>query len=245
MKWIVKLITIVVLCFSLFAPYSFAQSPDLQKQIDELKTRIASKVAELNLVEKRALLGVVTDASDTQITIKTISGETRFIDVDELTKFSSSDSSSFGISDIKTSMQIGVIGLYNKESKRTQARLIYQESTLPNFIYGAVYSIDKVSFSVIVAKENGAKNIVDIDTITKTYSYSDSGLQKSGFSKIKEGETVIIVGFFDKLNKNKILALRVLLFPGISASAKINLDKTIPTVPPSTGSGVKLQPITK
>lgn len=245
MKKFLKILFTLSILFVFFSQSIYAQSPDLQKQVDELKTRIASKVAELNLVEKKAILGLVTEISDTQITLQTINNDTRFADVDELTKFSSSSTGSFGISDIKKGMSLGVIGLFNKDSRRTQARLIYEEQKPPVVIYGAVYSIDAKSFNIVVAKENGAKNIVEIETVTKTYTYSDGDLIKAGFTKIKEGETVVAIGVLDIANKNKLVASRVLLFPEIAASSKINLDKNIPTIPASTGSGVKLQPIVK
>jgi hypothetical protein len=235
------ILSIILLLFS--TSFSFAQSPELQDQVNELKERIASKVAELNLVEKRAILGTVTDSSGTQVTLRTISGETRFIDVDELTKFSSSSSDSFGISDIEENMTIGVIGLFNKESRRTQARLIYEEQKPPTIIFGAVYSVDDKEFTVTVAKENGAKNIVEVETVTKTSLFEDGELVKSGFSKISEGQTIIVTGVIDVSDKNKIVASRVFLFPEINVNSKINLDKNIPTIPASTGSGVKLQPI--
>src|SRR3989344_3522321 len=97
----------VFLLFQIFINVSLAQiatktpTPtliDLSDQIDDLKSKIASKVAQLNLVEKRGIYGIVADASDTQITLKTVNGNTRFIDVDELTKFSSDSNDSFGIS---------------------------------------------------------------------------------------------------------------------------------------------------
>ena len=217
----------------------------LQQQVDLLKSKIASKVAELNLVEKRGIYGIVEDATDTQIMLKDVDGNNKFADVDELTKFSSSTNNSFGISDVKKGMTLGILGLYNKESQRTQAREVNEEDLLPNFIYGAVYSIDSTNFTITVAKENGAKNIIDVENITKTYAYASKTLVKSGFSKIKLGETVIVVGFFDKQNKNEIIAGRLLLFPEISASSKIDLNLNEPTIIPSTGSGKKLTPIIK
>ena len=87
----------------------------LQQQVNELKSKIASKVAELNLVEKKGIYGIVTDTSDTQITLKDLNGKTKFADVDELTKFSSSNNDSFGISDVKKGMTLGILGLYNKK----------------------------------------------------------------------------------------------------------------------------------
>lgn len=242
-----KLIFLLLFLLAIiYSPSALAvDEGSLQKQVDILKSKIASKVAELNLVEKRGIYGVVTDTTDTQITLKGLNGKIKFADVDELTKFSSSNNSSFGISDVKKDMWLGILGLYNKESQRTQAREILEQDLLPNFIYGAVYAIDSTNFNITVAKENGAKNIVNIESVTKTYSYANKTLVKSGFSKITKGETVIVIGFFDKQNKNEIIAGRLLLFPEISASSKINLNLNEPTIIPSTGSGKKLTPIVK
>ena len=215
----------------------------LQQQVDDLKDKIASKVAELNLVEKRSFYGIVIDVSDTQVTLKDLEGNTKFVDVDELTKFSSSNSKSFGISDIENDMWLGVMGLYNKQSRRLLARVISEESVLPNFIYGAVYSIDAEEFAITVAKENGARNVVDIESITKTFSFEDGKLVKSGFSKIKETQTLIVIGFSERADKNKIIAARIIIFPQISVSPKIDLGPQDTEIVPSTGSGKKLTPI--
>jgi hypothetical protein len=222
-------------------------SKQLQAQVDQLKNKIASKVASLKLVEKRGIYGMVSDASDTQITLVNINNDNRFVDVDELTKFSSSSSKSFGISDIKKGMYLSVLGLYNKDTQRLQARVIYEDTKLPNVINGAIYSLDDDNFTLEVAKENGAKNLIDVESITKTYSFSGSSekLTKSGFSKMTLGETIIVVGYPNKTDKNKTLASRIYIFPEISASAKINLNPNQPTVVPSTGSGKKLTPIVR
>ncbi len=250
-----KIIIFTIAFFLLFqTSNSFAQKTtktstptpiDLSDQIDDLKNKIASKVAQLNLVEKRGLYGAVTDASDTQITLKTVTGATRFVDVDELTKFSSDSNDSFGISDVEKGMSLGVIGLYNKQSQRLQARIVEEEDQLPNFFYGAVYSVDSENFTLTIAKENGARNVIDVESISKTNSFVDGELVKSGFSKIKETTPIIVIGFPQKENKNVTLASRIFLFPEISPSGKINLNPSQEDVTPSTGSGKKLVPIIK
>ena len=58
------------------------------QQINDLKDRIASRVAQLKLVERRGVIGTVTAVSDTQLTLVDTNDNNRFIDVDELTKFS-------------------------------------------------------------------------------------------------------------------------------------------------------------
>lgn len=224
-------------------PYPTASG--LQQQVNELQTSIASKVAELNLVEKRGILGTVIDSSDTQITLEDINGKTRFVDVDELTKFSSPTSNSAGISDIKKGMYIGVLGLYNKQSQRILARDISIMNAFPEVIYGEIENVDRKNFELTVIKPNNQKTVIEVQDITRTYSYSGQTLLSSGFSKTGETQTVVAIGFPDKQDPAKILATRVIIFPDIQI-ASINLYlQTNPTIPPSTGSGRKLYPITK
>src|SRR5438874_1521245 len=97
----------------------------LDEKINELKTKIASTVASLNLVEKRCIIGVVSETTTSQITITDIEGNTRFADVDEITKFSSSSAKGpFGLTDLTKGTRVRVLGTYNKDTKRILARFI-------------------------------------------------------------------------------------------------------------------------
>lgn len=231
---------------SVFAATPTTTNQSLQQQVDDLKNKIASKVAELKLVEKRGIIGTVTDSSDTQITVTDVAGNIRFIDVDELTKFYSSESKSFGISDVKNGMTIGVLGLYNKQSRRILAREVNETDSPTKIIFGGIGSIDEDNFELTIVKENGQKEVLEIETLTKTYSYTSNTLNKSGFSKLEETQTIIAVGIVDKQDPNKILTARLIVLPEIDIASRINFGEAInPTIPPSTGSGNKLFPIKK
>ena len=101
--------------------------------------------------------------------------------------------------------------------------------------------MDKVNYTLTVKDENNKNTNVDIQDITKTYSFSSGTLTKSGFSKLTTGLNVIVAGFLEKDNKT-ISAGRVIVFPDISLNPKINIEAP---VVPSTGSGKKLTPIVK
>lgn len=229
-------------------PTSISEKDSESVQLDSLKSKIASRVAELNLVEKRGIAGTVEEASGTQITLIDIKGDKRYIDVDELTKFYSPDSNSFGISDITKGTTIGIIGLYNKQSKRIMAREI-DVITLPKTIQGVVLSTDnkKHTFELLGEKE---RLTIDVATITKTFEYTiKEDLTSSGFSKLSENQNVVAFGYLDTDNKKLLLASRIIIFTEIPKNPKINItqDALVPeaTVIPSTGSGKKLTPITK
>lgn len=238
------------LTFAAASPTPSPSDQAIQQQLDLLKSRIASRVAELKLVEKRGIIGKVTSSNDTQITLTDIYGNTRFVDVDELTKFSNPDvkgNASFGISDITNGMQLGVLGLFNKQSRRILARDV-EVITLPKTFTGAIAGIDKKNFNFYLASEDGKQTFMDIETVTKTYSYTGGTLGTSGFSKITEGEMAIIQGFPDKQNPSHIIPSIIILLPDIARSPKINYVPALnpqASAIPSTGSGVRLTPITK
>jgi hypothetical protein len=243
----IALFFVLTLTFLVLHSVSLAASPATptvnQTLLEKLGNEIASKTAQLNLVEKRGIIGVVADSSSAQITLTDVSGNTRFVDVDELTKFSSDTNSSFGISDVKKGMTLGVLGLYNKQSRRILARNIDVESAFPTIVFGEVSTVDKVNFEITVVKENGGKTVVEIEDITKIYSFLGETLTKSGFSKTQAAQTVSVTGFPDKQDSNKLMASQVIVLPNVQLDYNLNLAN--PTITPSTGSGIKLYPIKK
>lgn len=219
--------------YLLFVNGASAQTVDVEEQINELKDRIASRVAELKLVEKRGIMGIVTDSSQTQITLSDIKDETRFVDVDELTKFDG-EASDFGISDIEEGQTLGILGLYNKQSRRLLARVI-TELTIPRFITGVVENKDEENFTVTVVEEEDKVYIVDYERSTRTFSYSkEDGLVRSGFSEIEAGQNVIVSGFSVDEKETRIEGDRILIFPEIPQNPAISIE-----VPPiSTDSAI-------
>ena len=247
MKKYIIIILAALLTTTIFTKTIAADTPTPTNPslLEQVANEIASKTAALNLVEKKGIIGIVTDSSGTQITLSDLNGNVRFIDVDELTKFSSPSSDSYGISDITKGTMLGVLGLYNKQSQRILARDVNVQSPFPNVIYGAITNIDKTNYEV-TTKQNGQKVVIEFQDITKTSSFSAGSLSKSGFSKTQLGETILTIGFPDKQDKNKILATRIILLSDVQTSFALNLEPSAnPTIPPSTGSGVKLYPIGK
>lgn len=257
MKKLFVLLT-AALILSLPSGYAFAkaaptptnaQTPtqsitQIDQQINNLKDKIASKVAQLKLVEKRGIIGTVTDASDTQITIKDMDGNQHFIDVDELTKFDSSGQKNFGISDVTKNMKLGILGLYNKESRRILARFVTVQ-VLPTYIHGAIADMDKKNYTVTVAQDDGIQATIEIEDITKTTSYDSTGAPtKSGFSKLQVGERIYVAGYPDKQDAKQLIASRILVFPSLAinpaiGSLQITPEDTLTPTPSLTPAPTK------
>lgn len=208
---------------------------NLGEKINDLKERIASRVAQLKLVERRGIVGKVTDVANTQITILDVSNNIRFIDVDEITKFASpSAKGTFGISDIPKGITIGVLGLYNKESRRTLARFVNTLS-LPIMLHGAVASVNSEDFSFVVTTPDKFDYIVDIEKTTRTLIYTkEAGTVKAGFAKIKEGKRVSIVGYAADKNPSRISALKVIVFQDVPRNPAIIFSVSPTSSPTAT-----------
>jgi hypothetical protein len=228
-------------------PTSEAVTEKLSNQINTLKEKIASRVAQLKLVEKKGMVGTVKEVDSMQLQLTDLEGNTRGVDVDEITKFSSpSANGTFGISDIKPGMKLSVIGLYNKDSQRILARYI-SVTTFPIQISGTIIAVDKDNYTVTVATEDGTPQTVDIDSVTKTSTYDGDTLTRSGFSKIETNTRAVVVGFPDIKEKNRMVATRILLFPTLPKDPKVVVPQsaidTSKDITPSSGSGKKLTPV--
>ncbi|MBF8249404.1 MAG: hypothetical protein HW400_5 [Candidatus Levybacteria bacterium] len=223
----ILLVLLIVNCYLLIVNVAHAATPtpedSKQARTDQIITKIASLTAQLKLVEKRGIIGTVTAVTNTQITITDTQNNTRFIDVDELTKFiSPAAKGSFGISDITKDTTVGILGLYNKESRRILARFV-NVITIPVIIHGGVSAIDSENFTINIATEDGKQMTVNVENLTRTYSYTQGDdYVRSGFSKIKENFNIIAIGVLDIKNENKLTATRIIFFPEIPSNPKVN-----------------------
>jgi hypothetical protein len=261
MKKIFLIILSVVSCQLLVVSLVFAQSPTAtgnttptpkatatpasttpkDTQVEKIKDLVASRVAELKLVDKKGLVGYVKSTTNTQIVITDSHGKEIKIDIDELTKFTSpTDKETFGISDVKKGDLLSLIGLFNKQTERLLARFVEVASNIPQNIDGVVVAIDDDNFTIDVADAAGKVRKVNIETSTKTFVFEEGDTVKSGFSKIETGERIIVVGFDDKNEKDQINASRITRLADIELSPELKKaaagsvkETTTPTVEPT------------
>lgn len=249
-KLFILIILFFIFYFSVLGSTAYAATPTTtpettntqkeEEQINKLKDRIASRVAELKLVERRGIIGTVASVSNIQLSLIDSQNNTRFVDVDELTKFASpSAKEAFGISDITKGDTVGILGLYNKQTRRLLARFI-DILILPKIIHGAVSAIDEENFTIGVNNANKETFLVDIQTTTKISTYTKTGdVVKSGFSKIKTGQRIMVVGFPDLKDKTKIIPNRIIFFPNLPKNPKIVLAPIQTPQTPATSSAKK------
>ncbi len=191
------------------------------EKVQKIKDIVASKVAELNLVEKRGIVATITEVSGMKITVKDIKENIRQVDVDELTKFDISDDDA-GISDLKKGSTYSFVGIFNKETQRLLARSVNTINTIPFYFEGAIQSVDEDEFQIVIVNAKGEKKTVDIQSSTKTsLADIDGNLVKSGFSKLEENARVLAIGFLGKTDKNMLSAIRIIHFEDVPPSKEM------------------------
>lgn len=211
------------------------QSITETQQIQDLKSKVASRVAQLNLVQKKGIIGTISDTGSNQITIIDIQGKTRFVDVDAITKFSSQGSKTFGLSDLTKNTQITVLGIYNKDSQRILARFISSYS-IPQFITGAINTIDKTNYYLTVISEDQKQTKLNIDTNTQLSVYtSDQGITRYGFSKIALGDRIFALTYQDKKDLTLFNASRLIDLINLPKNPKIMISVSS-TLSPTTSA---------
>lgn len=225
---------IFISTFLIIPGLSFAQTPsvsdedeasatdEIESKVDLIKDKVASRVAELKLVERRGVVGVVESVNNDEIWIRDLNDKTRIIEVDELTKFSSSEGS-FDLSDISKGTKISAIGLYNKDSGKLLARFI-NETSIPLFLNGVITDKDDEEFTLDLSTEGEKKYTVDVEKVTKSFSFSDGELETVGFSKIETLKNALVIGYVDPKDSNRITASRIIIFPDVPKNPRIEVD---------------------
>lgn len=207
---------------------------EAQNAIEKIKDAVASKVAELNLVEKKGIFGNVVEVGTSEITIEDAQGNQRIIEIDELTRFEGEkQSDDFGISDIEEGSKLSAVGLYNKETEKLLARFITQKVNIPTSISGAISAINEDEYTITVVSKSGDEYTVDIERSTDSMIYEDGELSDSGFSKFAVGERTIVTGLPSKEEDNRISAERVLHFKSLPPAEDVKKHVSQPPTTPS------------
>lgn len=187
------------------------------KQIEILKEKIATKVAEIRQKERGAILGTVKSLDTSTIAI-TGKGEPQSISFSEdtifytLTPTGRTDST---VTKLKAGDSVSIFGYFDEVKKILAAKYIYQEPTPLVRLGGKITDIDKSNYTVTV-KGTQETTIVDIETTTKISTYAITvGWAKGGFSKLKLGDRIHVLGTPNSKEPNRISADKMYIIPAV------------------------------
>lgn len=226
MKNYIKLIILTGLSFSLIQYPVFSQSPTptvevtkpVDKEIQELKDKVADKVDELKDQKKQAISGIIEDIEGDTISLLNSLSEKVKVDIDDtLTSFYEivgTNIKDISIKDIAKGNYIFVTGPAIGET--VTANSVYKDKQYSVFS-GKIIDVNREDFTIKIITVDKSKYILDIEKSTKQSILDIKTLQmnKIGFSKLKEGDSVhcIYEGDVKNSGKTQFTAVKLLVIP--------------------------------
>lgn len=207
------------LLFGLWVNGVFAQTetpkatPTNQNKIDDLKERIATKVAQLRQTQKQALSGTVSDVSVSTISIETQTKEVKIELTDDIAVYQTirGKRTKLTIDDVDKGDFVVVFGDFDSSLDILEAKLIYIQAIPPERISGTVTDVDEAAFTFTAATGGNRKVVVDFEKATILNVWTNvGGIAKAGFSKIAVGDSIHVLGSAVAKKENRLTAIRIL-----------------------------------
>jgi hypothetical protein len=216
-----KILLFLFLCLLIFTNNTLAQTATIsasqKKQIDEFKEKIATKVAQLQKkTNNKAIAGFVEEISGNKLRIKTADNDSFEINVDSLiTKYyqiKGSQMLEINFSELKKNQYIIASGLI--DNNKVTANFIYLDEPFL-VMSGKVTEVNKTEYYLKVLTNEKEVYLLDIETTTRQLilNIKTINLEKTGFSKIKEGDTIYFVIKNSKEKKERYSAEKILIIP--------------------------------
>ncbi len=168
-------------------------TPVNNEKVQELKEKLATKVAEIRENQKRGFYGEISSLAKTTFTLATTNGEirVRFDTNTQVFDISGSKKSEKTTTDLKNTQTASVLGLYEPDDKTVTAKVLLLHA-LPRYIQGTISALDKAGANVSLKTDKGETLTVDYERTTKADELSTSGkLAKSGFSRLAIGDKLL------------------------------------------------------
>ncbi|MCL4360563.1 hypothetical protein M1555_04940 [Patescibacteria group bacterium] len=184
-----------------------------EQQLETIKDRLATKVAELRHLEPMAIYGTVKDKSLTSATVETDTKDVKIelTDSIKVIEVIRGARTTLTLDDLSNKDTVTVFGSYDQTLDVLSASVIFLQGALPVHADGVITDIDKTNNTLTVRSPDGQSTVIDIETDTKTNTWTkDGGITKSGFSKVAVGDTLQIIATPEPKYQNRVSARRIL-----------------------------------
>jgi len=228
-------------------PEPTAQTPtptvsEKSKQIDDLKERLATKVAELKQSQRQAIYGTIKSVSVSTFTVETATKDLKIELTDDIKIFQKIKGvrTALTINDLAKGDIVTVFGEYDATLELLKAKVVFIQSTDPVRIFGTITDVNKTDYTITITSIDSKTYTIDFETVTKTLQWNGKTLEKGGFSKLIVGDTIHITGTAVAKKENRVSAMRI---TNIGSTSAISAIIPTPTIIASSSETVK--PTTK
>lgn len=218
---LISLIPLIPLIPGFSAHAADATQAANQKQINDLKDRLATKVAELRQLQRKAIFGTVKAVSTSTATIETKTKDVKIELTDDIkiAQIIKGTRTKLTADNLDKGDQVAVFGEFDTTLDLLKAKVIFIQAAPTQRIAGIVTDVTKADYTVTVKTPEGKSYIVDIETVTKIAVWTaDRGIAKGGFSKVTVGDTIHVIGMAAKKD-DRVSAGRILDLGNLTGTA--------------------------
>ena len=188
----------------------------VDKNIQQLKDKIANKVSEIRKKNNKAISGFVLSNDGNKMIINNNGEENQVKFDDTLTKYfkiTGAQKKEIKANDVKKNDYAIVSGVMADNIITANVVLIDENFLVDS---GKIIEVNKDSFNIKVSTSDKTIYSLDVETNTKQFMLNIKLLEmeKVGFSKIKEGDTVhFVVKKTGEEKNNNYSAIKILIIP--------------------------------
>ena len=205
-----KILIVLTALFIAQQAFAATDSASLNK-IEDLKERLATKVAELRQSQKKAIVGTIKAVSLSTFTVETKTSDVKIELTDTIKVFQTikGKRTSLTTDNLEKGDYVVVFGDYDTGLDLLKAKIIVIQDPLPERVAGTISAVDKKEFTVTIVTAEEKTYIIDIEKTTAMFAFDkEKGVVKGGFSKVESGEIVHVVGSLEPKKDNRISAIR-------------------------------------
>jgi len=194
---------------------SATAAPTKNPQVEDLKERLATKVAQLRQSERRAMYGTIKTVTISTLTLGTVSKNIKIELTDDIKVFQmlKGKRTTLTIEDVAKDDVVTIFGEWDTAVEVLKAKVIFIHNTSNDIkrVTGTITEVKKVDYTITIASTDGRTSVIDFETATKTTVWTkDKGMEKGGFSKLTIGDTILVIGTAVPKKENRLSALRIL-----------------------------------
>lgn len=234
------IVLFAILCLSIVAPVAHAQiatlsatptASDKAKQIEDLKDRLATKVAELRQSQRMAAYGTIKSVSISTFTVETKTKDLKIELTDDIKIFQvlKGKRTELKTDNLEKGDVVTVFGEYDSTLELLKAKVVFIQGTSPLRIAGTIKEVNKTDYAITIETADKQTYTIDFETTTKTSVWNGSAQEKGGFSKFTIGDVIHVTGSAVAKKENRISAGRILTVFGQVKGATTSVTPTAGT----------------
>lgn len=210
---------LLLLPISIYAQNSATESQlikddEAMKKIEDLKERIATKVAQLKTTQKKAIYGKVKSVSISSVIIETDNKDIKIdlTDSIRLVQYINGKRTILSLENLSVGDYVTIFGSYNTTLDLLSAAFILIQDLPPIRNSGKVSNISKDNYTITITTTEQREIIIDYEKTTKTvlWNKEDKKFTKGGFTTFSINDIIHVTGISDPNNKDRIKADRIL-----------------------------------